>query len=84
LKAQRSRQKQDQQAQRTAHLASKAQIYAQKQQEKMIAYLQSGDPILVQEALQWLAQQEGVALETLLSVPRERVSIVMGPRGCEG
>jgi mevalonate kinase len=66
LKAQRSRQKQDQQAQRTAHLASKAQIYAQKQQEKMIAYLQSGDPILVQEALQWLAQQDEVSLEALL------------------
>jgi hypothetical protein len=66
LKVQRSRQKQDQQVQRTAHLASKAQIYAQKQQEKMVAYLQSGDPILVQEALQWLAQQDEVSLEALL------------------
>jgi hypothetical protein len=32
----------------------------------MVAYLQSGDPILVQEALQWLAQQDEVSLEALL------------------
>ncbi|MEM0980876.1 MAG: hypothetical protein AAGH78_11455 [Cyanobacteria bacterium P01_H01_bin.58] len=60
LKARRSWQKQAARSQKEAYLRSKAQQQYQSYRDKMVAYLQSGDPILMREGWQWLSQQQGV------------------------
>ncbi|MDB9527149.1 hypothetical protein PN498_14200 [Oscillatoria sp. CS-180] len=66
LKVMRSQQKQAARSQREAYSQVKAQKQVQSQAEKMIEYLQSGDPILVKEGLQWAFRQERSRLSQVL------------------
>jgi hypothetical protein len=63
LKERRSQQQQEARSKTAAFLQSKAQQSAQSQAEEMLEYLQSGDPILVKEGVQWMLRQERPRLQ---------------------
>lgn len=65
LKARRSRQKREARSRNEAYWQSKASQDCQSHREKMVEYLRSGDPILIQEGVQW-ALRSNLALKTLL------------------
>ncbi|MEM0978787.1 MAG: hypothetical protein AAGH78_00800 [Cyanobacteria bacterium P01_H01_bin.58] len=75
LKAARSQQKQTAQLQREAYLQVKVQKQVQSQVEKMIEYLQSGDPILVAEGMKWAFRQERSHLLQLLGEKSDDVPL---------
>lgn len=75
LKVAQSQQKQATRWQREGYLQAKAQKQVQSQVEKMIEYLQSGDPILVEEGMKWSSRQERSYLLQLLGEKSDDVPL---------
>jgi hypothetical protein len=65
LKRRRSRQKQEQHDNQQAYIGAIAERGAWIQAQKAQEYLQSGDPILLKEGLQWLVGQEASLRQAL-------------------